>query len=235
MWLLQPRPSARRSRGPPLDPAPSWQAAPARYTRENLMDLPRLPGDRADHVRQLTRQLAEPLLTRLQTQPPPVEEIIGEGLARLRETLDTYRNGVPIDETTAIQLAWDLHILRIRDEAWLAVAAEPITMTGLLGDLAVYLDRPFLTPVSLLWALAVWRQGDSRSAYEVVTAVLVVSPFNTMAHLIAAAIRLGVPAKEMADRMPTPAGLDAEMGPPEPAWLLPLTTMLSLYLRAADN
>jgi hypothetical protein len=74
-------------------------------------------------LRQLTRHLARHLADQLSTSHPPVEQIIGGGLARLRRTINRYRQGMVVDDATAIRLAMDLHIVRIRDEAWLAVQA----------------------------------------------------------------------------------------------------------------
>jgi hypothetical protein len=93
------------------------------------MDTPNLPAtqpaeEHADRLRRLTRQLAGQLAYRLRIQPhPSAEQIVDEGLARVRRTINRYHHGAAVDDAIAIRLAMDLQIIRIRDEAWLAVPA----------------------------------------------------------------------------------------------------------------
>lgn len=192
--------------------------------------------ERAEHLRRLTRRLAGHLADRLRDLPfRSAGQIVDEGLARLRRTIDQHRNGIAIEDATAIRIAMDLQIVRVRDEAWLAVQAEPTTMTTMLLDVAERTEPTFLAPVGSLLAIAAWYQGRSDVAARVVADVLAIRPSYTMARLVTAAVRFKLAPEALRGRMPTPAEIDLAMGPPRPGWLLDLQSSLHDFLDSAGQ
>ncbi|MGP3921401.1 DUF4192 family protein [Nonomuraea sp. 10N515B] len=198
------------------------------------MPAPQPSPDHAGQLRHLTRQLAGHLADQLSIQPcPPVEQLVGGGLARLRRTINATRHGTSVDDATAIRLAMDLHIVRIRDEAWLAVQDDPATMTTTLLHLAERTPPSFAAPIGTLRAIAAWYRGELDTAARAVAEVLAIRPFYSMAQLLTLALRCNVPPEKLQVRMPTAAEIDLVMGPPRPEWLQHLQRSLTDYLGPA--
>ncbi|HEX4815367.1 MAG TPA: DUF4192 family protein [Nonomuraea sp.] len=198
------------------------------------MDMPVLPGPHpaqpSDRIRQLTPPARRRARRAVEPPRPPAQEIVSQALIRLRRTIEHYRYGVAADDATAIRIAMDLHIVRVRDEAWLAVQAEPALLATMLADVAKRTEHAFLAPVGSLRAIAAWYQDDRDLTSRAIAEVLAVSPRYSMAHLLVALMRYEVPPEKVRERLGTPTELDLLMGPPRPAWLWPLHRSLRGYL-----
>lgn len=199
------------------------------------MHLP-TPYDGAEHRRRLTVRGATELSAQLLSQAePPVGQIVEDGLARLRQAIALYREGKTLDDVTAVRLAFDLQIIRIRDEAWLTLETDPATaaaLTAMLVDLARHVDDPFLAPVGSLLAVSAWLNGEVGLARRAVATALAVAPSYSMAHLVGHALNHHLPAPRLSAQLPTIEEIDAAMGTPHAGWLRPLQWLLAVYLES---
>ncbi|MEV0229793.1 DUF4192 domain-containing protein [Nonomuraea sp. NPDC050786] len=148
---------------------------------------------------------------------------VAESLAMVRSALQTHEEGGRLDDAEAAKLGLALAITRVRDEAWTLMQDSH----GLLWkDLTRRLEPRFTPPAASLLAMAAWRAGNSVQATIALERALTIDPSYSMANLLMHALQNLLSPAILRDRLPTPAELDAAMGPPHPSWLLPLVNLL---------
>ncbi|MFC4061483.1 DUF4192 family protein [Planomonospora corallina] len=179
-------------------------------------------------IRRLTGQVATRLTARLRAADPPVQALVTEGLERLHRAVAARRDGRALEDLTAVELGWDLQIIRIRDEAWVALHLDPDTMVGLLLEVGERPEEPLRAPLLSLLGYAAWHGGEHEAAHAALVGALRIDPAYSMAHLLHLALHSGVPAAAFTD-VPTPAEIDREMGPARGTWLDPLRPLLARY------
>ncbi|WP_181449206.1 DUF4192 family protein [Nonomuraea aridisoli] len=189
-----------------------------------------LPHDRAAQLRQLTHELATGLARQLDAPQPPVRRLINEGLARLDSARARYRHSKRVDDATAVRLAMDLRIIRIRDEAWYLAHTEPVTMCAMLLDVSERTAPELWAPVGAVLGAALWAHGRLDLAHRTVHEVLTIEPSYPMAQMLDVALHFGIPETIFRTRLLSAADWDIEMGDPVPHWLWPLQRTLAVYL-----
>ncbi|MEV4168804.1 DUF4192 family protein [Nonomuraea sp. NPDC049709] len=148
---------------------------------------------------------------------------VSDGLARVRSALATHAEGGRLDDAAVARLGLDLAIMRVRDEAW-TLMHESHSL--LWKDLTRRLEPRFMPPAASLLAMAAWRAGNSVQATIALERALTTDPGYSMANLLMHALQNLLSPAILRDRLPTPAELDATMGPANAAWLLPLINLL---------
>ncbi|MGW0805129.1 DUF4192 domain-containing protein [Nonomuraea sp. NPDC002799] len=151
------------------------------------------------------------------------QRFITEGLSRVRAALTIHDAGGRLTDAEAARLGLDLTVTRIRDEAWTLMRESHAL---LWKDLTRRLEPRFTPPAASLLAMAVWQGGSSVQATIALERALAIDPSYSMANLLMHALQNLLSPAILGDRLPTPAELDAAMGPPHPAWLLPLVALL---------
>jgi hypothetical protein len=89
------------------------------------------------------------------------------------------------------------------------------------------LEPPFVPPAATLFAMASWRAGDSTHATIALERALAIDPSYSMALLLMHALQSLLSPSTLNGRLPTPAELDAAMGPAHAGWLQPLFSILT--------
>ncbi|GAA3226291.1 DUF4192 domain-containing protein [Nonomuraea helvata] len=148
---------------------------------------------------------------------------VAESLARVRSALRTHEEGGRLDDAQAAKLGLALAITRVRDEAWTLMQDSHAL---LWRDLTRRLEPRFTPPAAALLAMAAWREGNSIQATIALERALTIDPGYSMANLLMHALQNLLSPAILRGRLPTPAELDAAMGPPHPSWLLPLVNLL---------
>ncbi|MGP4096762.1 DUF4192 domain-containing protein [Nonomuraea sp. KM90] len=148
---------------------------------------------------------------------------VSDGLARVRSALAAHAEGGRLDDAAVARLGLDLAIMRVRDEAW-TLMHESHSL--LWKDLTRRLEPRFMPPAASLLAMAAWRAGNSVQATIALERALTTDPGYSMANLLMHALQNLLSPAILRDRLPTPAELDATMGPANAAWLLPLVNLL---------
>ncbi|MEO3890318.1 DUF4192 domain-containing protein [Nonomuraea sp. B5E05] len=150
-------------------------------------------------------------------------QFVAEGLARVRSAVRIHAEGGRLDDAEAARLGLDLAIIRVRDEAWTLMDDSH---ASLWKDLTRRLEHRFTPPAASLLAMAAWRAGNNVQATIALERALTVDPGYSMANLLMHALQNLLSPSVLRDRLPTPAELDAAMGPVHAAWLLPLVNLL---------
>ncbi|WP_433431505.1 DUF4192 domain-containing protein [Nonomuraea sp. CA-141351] len=150
-------------------------------------------------------------------------QYVSESLARVRSALRTHEEGGRLDDEDAAELGLALAITRVRDEAWTLMQDSHAL---LWKDLTRRLEPRFTPPAASLLAMAAWRAGNSVQATIALERALTIDPGYSMANLLMHALQNLLSPTILRNRLPTPAELDAAMGPPHPSWLLPLVNLL---------
>ncbi|TMR12612.1 DUF4192 domain-containing protein, partial [Nonomuraea zeae] len=151
------------------------------------------------------------------------KQFVAEGLVRVRSALATHSEGGRLDDAEAARLGLDLAITRVRDEGWTTMQE---CHALLWKDLTRRLEPRFTPPAASLLAMAAWRAGNSVQATIAAERALAIDPDYSMANLLMHALQNLLSPSVMRGRLPTPAELDATMGPAHAAWLLPLINLL---------
>lgn len=152
---------------------------------------------------------------------------ITDGLTRVRAAAHTYATGGRIDDREAARLGLDLAVIRVRDEAWTLIDDSfPRAHVALWKDLTRRLEPRFAPPAASLLGVAAWQAGDCALASIALERALSIDPAYSMATLLTHALGHLLSPKALRERMPSPADLDAAMGEPRAAWLLPLVQLL---------
>ncbi|MBO3749146.1 DUF4192 domain-containing protein [Streptosporangiaceae bacterium NEAU-GS5] len=154
-----------------------------------------------------------------------VHTLVTEGIARVHAAIDLYAEGGRLDDPDASRLGFDLAMIRVRDEAWACVDDRPAHIE-LWKDLTRRLEPHHAAPAASLLAAAAWHAGDCTLAGLALDRALSADPDYSMAHLLGTAVRQLVSPRSLRERMPDPAELDAQMGPPKASWLVPLLDLL---------
>ncbi|MBB5785290.1 DUF4192 domain-containing protein [Nonomuraea jabiensis] len=150
-------------------------------------------------------------------------QFIAESLDRVRSALQTHEEGGRLDDAEAAKLGLALSITRARDEAWTLMQDSHVL---LWKDLTRRLEHRFIPPAASLLAMASWRAGNNVQATIALERALTIDPTYSMANLLMHALQNLLSPTILRDRLPTPAELDAAMGPPHASWLLPLVNLL---------
>ncbi|MEV1173882.1 DUF4192 domain-containing protein [Nonomuraea sp. NPDC049784] len=150
-------------------------------------------------------------------------QYVSESLARVRSALRTHEEGGRLDDADAAELGLALAITRVRDEAWTLMQDSHAL---LWKDLTRRLEPRFTPPAASLLAMAAWRAGNSVQATIALERALAIDPSYSMANLLMHALQNLLSPTILRGRLPTPAELDAAMGPPHPSWLVPLVNLL---------
>ncbi|WP_226900317.1 DUF4192 domain-containing protein [Nonomuraea phyllanthi] len=148
---------------------------------------------------------------------------VSESLARVRSALRAHEEGGRLDDLEAAKLGLALTLTRVRDEAWTLMEDSH---TLLWKDLTRRLEPRFTPPAASLLAMAAWRTGNSVQATIALERALTIDPGYSMANLLMHALQNLLSPAILRGRLPTAAELDTAMGPPHPAWLLPLVNLL---------
>jgi len=212
--------------------SPGWPIAPDSATNAAFSLSDARKQARRREIRRLTEQVAAQLHARMSaTFRPPVEALVAEGLARLHSAIQTYRSGRKIDDLTAVQLGLDLQIVRIRDEAWIALDSSTTLFTDLelWEDLSRIVDKAFLPPISSLVAFMAWRRNRPDIAHDAALAALEIDPSYELAKLVHTAVHTKVPSSKLA---PLATTADLELDKPHPAWVEPLRQKVIFYTRS---
>lgn len=151
------------------------------------------------------------------------EDYVAQALARVRAALADHTEGRRPDDAQAARLGLDLTVIRVRDEAWTSMHDSHL---DLWKDLTRRLEPRFLAPAASLLAMAAWRAGNSILATIALERVLTTDPHYSMANLLMHALQNLLSPRIVRDRLPTPAELDAAMGPANAGWLIPLISLL---------
>ncbi|GII81028.1 hypothetical protein Sru01_60100 [Sphaerisporangium rufum] len=232
------RPECCPAEGRPYDPVAGPVAV--RATLNGLVALPGrevlehavapVRGAARERMRAATREAAALVRGALLRCPDPAEApgvFVSEGLARVRRSLRAFAEGGPPADDEAARLGFDLAVIRVRDEAWTLMTDESQEAhIGLWSDLTRRLEPPFVAPAASLLGAAAWRRGDCALAGIAVRRALDADPGYSMALLLAEGLRQLVSPEVLRRRMPSPAELDAGMGPPRMEWLHPLFPLL---------
>ncbi|TDE40569.1 DUF4192 domain-containing protein [Nonomuraea mesophila] len=147
---------------------------------------------------------------------------VADGLARVRSALRVHAEGGRLDDAEAARLGLDLAIIRVRDEAWTLMDESH---APLWKDLTRRLEPRFAPPAASLLAMAAWRAGNNVQATIALERALAIDPAYSMANLLMHALQNLLSPGVLRDRLPTPADLDAAMGPVHAAWLVPLVNL----------
>ncbi|MGW6496311.1 DUF4192 domain-containing protein [Nonomuraea angiospora] len=150
-------------------------------------------------------------------------QFIAESLNRVRAALQTHEEGGRLDDAETAKLGLALSITRARDEAWTLMQDSHVL---LWKDLTRRLEPRFIPPAASLLAMASWRAGNNVQATIALERALTIDPTYSMANLLMHALQNLLSPTILRDRLPTPAELDAAMGPPHASWLLPLVNLL---------
>ncbi|MEV0310404.1 DUF4192 domain-containing protein [Nonomuraea fuscirosea] len=150
-------------------------------------------------------------------------QFVSDGLARVRAALKTHTEGGRLDDVEAAKLGLDLVIMRVRDEGWTLMEDSH---APLWKDLTRRLEPRFVPPAASLLAIAAWREGNNVQATIALERALACDPTYSMANLLMHALQNLLSPAILRGRLPTPAELDATMGPATAVWLLPLVNLL---------
>jgi hypothetical protein len=222
------------AQGTPYDPSTSQVAAEA--TVHGLVALPdretleRTIAPVTGPVRMAMRHATTDAITEFRAKIMAASDLdafakqfVVEGLARVRSALTTHMEGGRLDDAEVARLGLDLAITRVRDEGWTMMHESHAL---LWKDLTRRLEPRFAPPAASLLAMAAWRAGNSVQATIAVERALAIDPSYSMANLLMHALQNLLSPTIMRGRLPTPAELDATMGPAHAAWLLPLINLL---------
>ncbi|WP_188195793.1 DUF4192 domain-containing protein [Nonomuraea sp. SYSU D8015] len=220
--------------GTPYDPSTSQIAAEA--TVRGLVALPdrealeRTVAPVTGPVRMAMRRATAEAIAELRAGLTATADLdafaqryVAEGLARVRSALTAHAQGGRLDDADAARLGLDLTIIRVRDEAWTLMRESH---APLWRDLTRRLEPRFAPPAATLLAMAAWRGGNSVQATIALERALALDPGYSMANLLMHAVQNLLSPAIMRGRLPTPAELDAAMGPAHAGWLLPLVNLL---------
>ncbi len=150
-------------------------------------------------------------------------QFVSDGLERVRAALKTHSEGGRLDDLEAAKLGLDLVIMRVRDEGWTLMEDSH---APLWKDLTRRLEPRFVPPAASLLAIAAWREGNNVQATIALERALAADPTYSMANLLMHALQNLLSPTILRGRLPTPAELDATMGPATAVWLLPLVNLL---------
>ncbi|MEQ4720039.1 DUF4192 domain-containing protein [Nonomuraea sp. B19D2] len=227
-------PTCCPAEGTPYDLSTSQIAAEA--TVRGLVALPdresleRTIAPLAGPVRMAMRRATADAITEFRaglTTTPNLDTFathyVTESLDRVRSALQTHEEGGRLDDAEAAKLGLALAITRVRDEAWTLMQDSHAL---LWKDLTRRLEPRFTPPAASLLAMAAWRAGNSVQATIALERALTIDPGYSMANLLMHALQNLLSPTILRGRLPTPAELDAAMGPPHPSWLLPLVNLL---------
>ncbi|TDC08935.1 DUF4192 domain-containing protein [Nonomuraea longispora] len=227
-------PSCCPAQGTPYDPSTSQVAAEA--TVRGLVALPdrealeRTLAPVTGPVRMAMHQATGEAIAEVRaglTATPDLDayarRFVADGLARVRSAVRIHAEGGRLDDAEAARLGLDLAIIRVRDEAWTLMDDSH---APLWKDLTRRLEPRFAPPAASLLAMAAWRAGNNVHATIALERALTIDPAYSMANLLMHALRNLLSPSVLRDRLPTPAELDAAMGPVHAAWLLPLVNLL---------
>jgi Domain of unknown function (DUF4192) len=156
--------------------------------------------------------------------------VIG-GLMRVRAAIDRHESGGSLDDDEAARLGFELAVIRVRDEAW-ALLDDRDVHVALWRDLTRRLEPRHVAPAASLLAAAAWQRGECALASMALDRALAADPGYSMALLLQQALAHLMSPDMLRKRMPTPAELNEEMGPPRDAWLAPLRAQLADEPRA---
>lgn len=223
------------AQGVPYDPASSRVAAEA--VVRGLVALPDRASLRSSiapsggaAMRTATTRVAAELRARLAGARGAsggfAAVFVADGLRRVRAAIERYDSGGRLGDDEAARLGFDLAVIRIRDEAW-ALLDDRHVHLSLWRDLTRRLESHCVAPAASLLAAAAWRVGDCALAGMALDRALSADPGYSMAILLRQALTYMLPAAALLERMPTPAEIDAEMGPPNASWLAPLRALLA--------
>lgn len=189
-----------------------------------------LRGAARDRMRDVTRLVAADVRARLVGAADPGRvpaEFVADGLARVRGAVAGFAARGRLPDHEAARLGIDLAVIRVRDEAWTLMDDDSQdTHLALWLDLTRRLETPFVPPVASLLSAAAWRRGDCALAGIAVERALAADPAYSMANLLAQGLRQLISPLVLRERMPSPAQLDASMGPPRIDWLRPMLALL---------
>ncbi|WP_084963175.1 DUF4192 domain-containing protein [Thermoactinospora rubra] len=177
-------------------------------------------------MRRATAEAAACLATRMSACRDPdtlAKELVAEGLARVHESLALAAAGGRLDDRQAARLGFDLAVVRVRDEAWTLSTESHL---ALWKDLTRRMEPRFVPPAASLLAMASWRTGDCVLASIALERALAIDPDYSMAVLLRHALDNLLAPRLLTERMPTPSELDATMGTPTAAWLIPMLELL---------
>lgn len=183
--------------------------------------------DGSNPVSWLNTQVAAGLAARLQVTDPPVHALVTEGLGRLHQAVAAQRAGEALTDLTAVQLSWDLQIVRICDEAWSVLTLDPDTMAGLLLQLARRAERPLRAPMLTMLAYTAWFNGEIEAAHAGLLAASAINSDYSMANMLHLGLHLGISLSAL--DLPTPAEIAQGAGPAHATWLNPLQPLLARY------
>ncbi|WP_327047042.1 DUF4192 domain-containing protein [Microbispora sp. NBC_01189] len=155
-----------------------------------------------------------------------VARFVGEALERVRAAIGLYDSGGRLGDEEAARLGLDLAVIRVRDEAW-ALIDDRDAHLALWRDLTRRLEPRHAAPAASLLAAAAWHRGECALAGMALERALAADPGYSMALLLRQALTHMMSPAMLRDRMPTPAELDDEMGPPRAVWLTPLRALLA--------
>ncbi|SDM85834.1 DUF4192 domain-containing protein [Nonomuraea jiangxiensis] len=227
-------PTCCPAEGTPYDPTTSKIAAEA--TLRGLVALPdretleRTVAPLTGPVRMAMRRATTEAIAEFRTDLTNAtnldtfaSQFIADGLARVRSALETHEEGGRLTDPEAAKLGLAITITRVRDEAWTLMQDSHV---HLWKDLTRRLQPCFTPPAASLLAMAAWRAGNSVQATIALERALTIDPAYSMANLLMHALQNLLSPNILRGRLPTPTELDAAMGTPHAAWLLPLVNLL---------